>query len=130
MKKLERTLELEFTIMDFYDRYVISRPRAGELLGAQQVADLVEVCSDHYGDRDFVYLSYRVNEYTVNPTIYLNLEEVKNLAGIGVVITENSSLDTAKFERNFSKVPYEIFMELEDALEWTEKILKEKKAGL
>ena len=130
MKKIERRLELEFTILDFYDDYVLSRPRAGELLGAQQVADLVEVCSDHYGDRDFVYLSYRINEYTVNPTIYLNLEEIRNLAGIGVIITENSSLASANFEKNFSKVPYEIFMELEDALEWVQKILKEKKAGL
>ena len=130
MKKIERTLELEFTILDFYDSYVLSRPRAGELLGAQQVADLVEVCSDHYGSRDFVYLSYRVNEYTVNPTIYLNLEEVRNLAGIGVIITENSSFASAKFEKNFSKVPYEIFMKLEDALEWVEKMLKQKKAGL
>ncbi len=47
--------------------------------------NLVEVCSDFYRDQNFIYVSYRVNDYNVNPTVYLDLEKVKNLAGIGVV---------------------------------------------
>ena len=122
-----KTLELEFTILEFHNEYVISKPREGQVLEGKQVADLVEVCSDYYRGRPFVYLSYRVNDYNVNPTIYLNLDEVKNLAGIGVVSKKVSSLNMANFEKNFCKLPYEIFLELDSALEWVEEIISEKK---
>lgn len=126
-----RRLELEFTILDFFPGYVLSQPREGVVLEGRQVADLVEVCSDFYKGQDFVYLSYRVNDYNVNPTIYLNLEDVRNLAGIGVVSQKSSSLKMASFEKNFCKVPYEIFLDLDKAIAWVDKILeKRKKADL
>ncbi len=121
-----KILELEFTILEFHHNYVLSRPREGQILEGKQVADLVEVCSDFYGSKAFVYLSSRVNDYNVNPTIYLNLDEVKNLAGIGVVSKKVSSLNMANFEKKFCKIPYEIFLELENALEWVEEIIAEK----
>ena len=127
MASLLKNLELEFTVLEFYSEYVLSRPREGQVLEGKQVADLVEVCSDFYEGRPFVYISYRVNNYNVNPTIYLNLDEVKNLAGIAIVSKKRSSLNMAKFEKNFCKLPYEIFNELEPALEWVEKVLEEKK---
>ena len=122
----QKILELEFTILEFFENYVVSEPRAGQILEGKQIADLVEVCSDHYEGKNFVYLSYRVNDYNVNPTIYLNLDAVKNLAGIGIVSKSASSLNMAKFEKNFCKVPYEIFTEMDPALEWIEEILEEK----
>ena len=131
MAEPEKRLELEFTILNFFPNYVLSQPREGIVLGGQQVADLVEICSDYYKGKDFVYLSYRVNDYNVNPTIYLHLEDVKNLRGIGVVSKKTSSLNMATFEKNFSKVPYEIFLDLEKAIEWVQVILeKRKKADL
>lgn len=121
-----KILELEFTILEFYPQYVLSQPREGQVMAGRQVADLVEVCSDFYQGKDFVYLSYRVNDYNVNPTIYLDLDAVKNLAGIAVVSKKASSLNMANFEKKFCKIPYEIFMELRPALEWVKQILEEK----
>ena len=130
MNRPDKIIELEFTILEFFPNYVISRVREGQVLGGKQLADLVEVCSDHYRGRKFVYLSYRVNDFNVNPTVFLNLENKKNLAGFGVVSQKTSSLKMANFEKNFCKIPYEIFLELDKALEWVEKILKDKKADL
>lgn len=121
-----KILELEFTVLEFHSEYVISKPREGQIMEGKQVADLVEVCSDFYGSQNFVYLSYRVNDYNVNPTVYLDLDEIRNLAGIGVVSRKPSSLNMANFERNFCKLPYEIFMELEPAKKWAKKMVKEK----
>jgi hypothetical protein len=36
----------------------------------------------------------------------------------------------ASFEQNFSKVPFDIFLDLEDALDWKNEVIKNKKAGL
>lgn len=127
-----KLLELEFTILQFFDNYVISQPREGKLLAGKQIADLVEVCSDFYEGKNFVYLSLRVNDYNVNPTIYLDLETVKNLAGIAIVSRKPSSLNMATFEKKFCKVPYEIFLDLDEALLWTQEVVeaKNKKADL
>ncbi len=121
-----KILELEFTILEFHTDFVLSKPREGQVMEGKQVADLVEVCSDFYDSRPFVYLSYRINNYNVNPTVYLNLDEVKNLAGIGVVSKIPSSLNMANFEKNFCKLPYEIFMELKPAKEWAKRLVEEK----
>ena len=43
---------------------------------------------------------------------------------------KTSALKMARFEKSFSKIPIEIFLELEDAIDWAHKILKNKKAGL
>lgn len=127
-----KILELEFTILEFHAEYVLSKPREGLILEGKEVADLVEACSDFYDGQPFVYLSYRVNDYNVNPTIYLNLDQVKNLAGIGVVSKKVSSLNMASFEKNFCKLPYEIFMELDPAKKWARKVVaaRNKKADL
>ncbi|WP_324721126.1 hypothetical protein [Salinimicrobium sp. HB62] len=122
-----KLLELEFTVLEFHSNYVLSIPREGQVLEGKQVADLIEVCSDFYKRKPFVYLSYRVNDYNVNPTIYLDLDKVKNLVGIGVVSKKVSSLNMANFEKRFCKLPYEIFLDLEPAREWVKEIVREKK---
>lgn len=126
MAKPVKILELEFTILEFYNNYVISQAREGVLLAGKQIADLIEVCSDFYAGKNFVYLVYRINDYNVDPTIYLNLNEVRNLAGIGVVSRKPSSLNMAGFEKRFSKVPYEIFLDLDKALMWAQEVIEEK----
>lgn len=132
MSKIIRTIELEFTILEFHEDLVVSTIKEGVVLSKKQVFDLVDACSGHYEDegKNFVYISKRVNHYNVDPTVYLNLEKVKNLAGIAIVSSLTSSLNMAHFEKSFSKLPFEIFMELDDAINWAQKILKNKKAGL
>ena len=130
MNRADKILELEFTVLEFYPDYVISRPREGEIFGGKQLADLVEVCSDNYAGRDFVYVSYRLNDFSVNPTVYLDLEKYENLVGFAVVSQKTSSLKMANFEKSFCKIPYEIFLDFEKAMAWVEKILKDKKADL
>lgn len=127
-----KILELEFTVLEFHNNYVLAKTREGQVLQGKQVADLVEVFSDFYQGKNFVYLSYRIHDYNVNPTVYLNLDKVKNLAGIGIVSQKLSSLNMANFERRFCKVPYEIFIKLDEALLWVQEIVeaKNKKADL
>ncbi len=119
-----RAIELEFTILEFYSNYVISRVRENEILSKKQTEDLVEVCSDFYKNKPFVYLSQRVNNYNVDPTIYLNIGNVENLRGIGIVTSNISGYKMANFEQNFSNVPFSIFTQMEDAIDWVFKVLR------
>lgn len=124
MEEILRTIELEFTILEFHKNFVISRVREGAVLSKKQVQDLVEVCSDIYKRKKFVYISKRVNNYNVDPTIYLHLENVKNLTGIAIVSTKTSAINMANFEQTFSKVPFAVFMDMEDAMDWVKEVLE------
>lgn len=130
MNPILRTIELEFTILEFHENFVVSRVRENVVLSKKQVFDLIDACSGNYERKNFVYISKRIHNYNVDPTVYLGLDKVKNLAGIAIVSDKTSSLNIAQFEKSFSKIPFEIFLELEDAINWTQKILKNKKAGL
>jgi len=125
--KMLRSIELKYTILEFHSNYVISRVRENVVFSQKQVRDLVEVCSDFYKRKKFVYLSQRVNNYNVDPTIYLNISDVKNLAGIGIVSSNSAALKMANFEQKFSKIPFSIFLEMDDALEWISELTEKPK---
>lgn len=124
MDEILKSVELEFTILEFHSNYVVSRVRENVVLSLKQVRDLVDVCGDFYGRKKFVYISKRVNNYNVDPTIYLNIGDIKNLAGIAIVSSKESAIKMANFEQNFSKVPFSVFMEMEDVLEWKDGLLR------
>ncbi len=124
MNQPQDTLELEFSFLNFFEHYVISRLKEDVVFDRPQVEKLVQVCNDYYKDRKYVYISQRVHNYNVNPTIYLELKEAKKLSGIAIVSQKASALNMAAFEKNFAKVPFEVFMELEDAKDWANKMLK------
>lgn len=126
MEDILKTIELEFTILEFHTNYVVSRVRENVVLSKKQVRDLVEACSDFYKREKFVYISKRVNNYNVDPTIYLHIDDVKNLAGIAIVSSNSSAIKMANFEQTFSKVPFAIFLEMEEAEEWINELLRKK----
>lgn len=126
MSEVLDSLELEFTILEFHEDFVISRVREGMIIEQKLVNDLILVCSDFYNGKNFVFISLREKNYNVDPTIYFNLENIPNLKGIAVASENTPALNMANFERNFSTVPFEVFLDLNEAEEWTQKILKNK----
>ena len=90
MSRIMRTIELEFTILEFHKNFVVSRVRENVVLSKKHVFDLIDACSGHYEGKNFVYISKRIHNYNVDPTIYLSLEKVENLAGIAVVSKKTS----------------------------------------
>lgn len=120
MQKLH-TVELEFTTLEFYSEYVVSKVKEDVLFSIHQVQDLIEECADFYANRSFVYISLRENDYNVDPTIYYNIKKI-NLAGIAIVSVKASSLKMAEFEQKFSKVPFELFTDLEEAKTWVKEL--------
>jgi len=124
MTPILRTIELEFTLLEFHENFVVSWVKENVVLSNKQVFDLIDACSGNYEGKNFVYISKRIYNYNVDSTVYLSLDKVKNLAGIAIVSDKTSALNMAQFEKTFSKIPFEIFLELEDAINWTQKILK------
>lgn len=126
MEPLLETIELEFTSLEFYKNFVVSRVKEDVVFSKVNTSDLVKLCAARFPKNKFVYISHRIHSYNVDPTIYLNLEKVANLSGIAIVSKDKSSLTMAFFEKNFAKLPFEIFTEHGPALVWTREILSEE----
>ncbi len=125
MEEPLKLIELEFTILEFYEGYVISVMREGVVFSKEKVHDLIQVCSNYYQSSKFVYISNRIHNYNVDPTIYLNLQNVRNLAGIAIVSQKASSINMANFEKSFSKLPFSIFLEMDEAKEWVGELVNQ-----
>lgn len=123
MTDFQKKVDLEFTSLKFYTNYVLSKPKEGVIIDEPQVADLIKICSDYFKLKKFVYLSYRSNDFNVNPLVYTKLKDVSNLAGIGIVCSKASSLNMAKFESKFSKIPYATFLDFDKAKDWIKMLL-------
>lgn len=130
MAQPKKTLDLDFSYLEFYDNYVISQLNEEIIFDVNKLHILVDTCNEFFGDKPYVYISKRVHNYNVNPTIYLKLDDVKNLCGIAIVSQRSSSLNMANFEKNFARVPFEVFLDLQDARSWAEEKVKIKKADL
>jgi len=124
-KELIKSVELDFTTLDFYNNYVISIVKEDIVFSHSQFLVIAEACSNFFDGKKFVYISSRKNNYNVNPTVYVKLEEKrKNLIGIAIVSDKVASLKMAEFERNFSKVEFNIFLDLDMAVEWANNLIK------
>ena len=124
MSSLLKSIELPFVVLRFYDAYVVAKLKEGVVLGQQEFNELVEVCVNFYRGKKFVYISNRVNNYNVDPLVYLNLVKIETLAGLAVVCGSYDAIGGANFEKRFSKAPFEVFVEFEDAVEWARELLE------
>lgn len=126
MENIERSIELEFTFLDFYSDFVVARVKEGVVFTKKNAQDLVDVCAGHFENESFVYISHRLNNYTVDPTLFVNLEEATNLAGTGFVTDEEKILDIYSYRKTFGSIPFKIFIQLEEAISWAREILSDR----
>ena len=75
------------------------------------------------GDKPWVYISNRVNSYSLDPNDYKHLNEIPTLKGIGVIQYKRSIETALELEKMFVKKPFQTFNDLDTAIEWAlEKI--------
>lgn len=122
----QKSLDLDFTLLNFYEDFVVSEPREGVVVKEKELKELAKACLAYYRNRSFVYISHRNRDYSLNPVIYLKLKDVKNLLGIAVVTSKVSAINSALFEKSFSKVPFEIFLQMDEATEWVLELRKSR----
>jgi len=47
--------------------------------------------------------------------------------GIAVVSSNTAAIKMANFEQSFSKIPFSVYMEMEEALEWINDLMGKRK---
>lgn len=83
---------------------------------------LEDLANMHFYDREFVYITHRINSYSIDPLIYKTTSKIENLIGFAVVTNEKLAIKSAEIEKIFLTKPFKIFKKLEDAELWAKDL--------
>jgi hypothetical protein len=121
---MKETLTFDFCDMSIYDNYLVVVIKEGVNITTVHNSVLVEVTKNHFTDKPFVYITHRINSYSVDPKIYFETSKIENLKGFAVVSSNYQAKVNAKVEELFFNKPFEIFTKLEDAFIWADRLIK------
>ena len=121
---MEKTLTFDFCEMTIYDKYVVVVMKEGVNITPSHNNVLIDVTKTYYSKKSFVYITHRINSYSVDPQIYLETAKIENLKGFAVVSKNYKAKVNAQIEKMFFNKPFEIFTNLENAFSWADDLLK------
>ncbi len=135
MKKLKDTPyyykaihEINYSFGDFYlfDTFVVGEFRENVNVSWKENGKLIaEELSNLYDNngKDIVYISHRVNDYSLVPTDWKTFFNLKyNLKAYGIISYTRTGFFNAMLERMFINSKFKWFNSLEDAISWVAKI--------
>ncbi len=120
---MRETLTFDFCDMTIYDNYIVAVMKEGVKLTPEYNSVLVEITENYFSDKPFVYITHRVNSYSVDPKIYFETAKIKNLKGFAVVSSNYKAKVNAQIEQMFFNKPFEIFTTLDDAFKWANNLI-------
>ncbi|MBT8288438.1 MAG: hypothetical protein HKN00_01680 [Flavobacteriaceae bacterium] len=116
-----------FGDVELFDHYMVVVMRANVHITPDYNNILLELVDKYYSDKPFVYLTHRLNSYSVDPAIYYETSKIKNLAGFAVIAEAPLAAGNASVEKLFLSKPFEIFRELEEAIKWAKTIISNER---
>jgi len=121
---MKEKLVFNFCDMTIYNHYVVTVMKEGVNITPEYNSILVGVAETYFLDKPFIYITHRLNSYSVDPKIYYETSKIENLKGFAVVSNNYKSKINAQIEQRFYQKPFEIFTELNKAFEWADELIK------
>ncbi|MFC0605808.1 hypothetical protein [Winogradskyella pulchriflava] len=124
---MKETLTFDFCDITIYDNYLVTVIKEGENILPEYNTILVEVTDTYFSNKPFVYISHRINSYSIDPKIYFEAAKINSLKGFAVVTNNYQAKINAQIEQMFFAKPFEIFTDLDSAIEWANEVVKKSK---
>ncbi len=70
--------DLGFTKVEVYNNYIVNTIAEGFLVMPRHNSILLDFVKEHFNNKDFIYVSNRINSYSVNPTVYYETKKIQN----------------------------------------------------
>ncbi|MDT0557586.1 hypothetical protein RM697_02930 [Ichthyenterobacterium sp. W332] len=119
-------LKYDFCTMHIHDTYLIVEMNDGIHVTPDHNKILLNIADTYYKNKPFVYLTHRVNSYSVDPAIYAETSKIKNLIGFAVISGDFKKKSNAEIEKLFFNKTFKIFDTIEDAVVWAKSITTKK----
>ncbi len=115
-----------YCLAEIYEDHIRVYINKGVTITPDHISELNFVTKKHFENKLFVYIAVRINSYTINPMIYVESNKIYNLLGIAIVSNDPRQKSQAKIEKVFTNKKLQQFETLEEALQWKDKIIKER----
>ena len=109
----------KFTV---FENYVISEFDEGVQLNISVAKEFIKLAKYYFGNRPFVYISNRVNNYSINPLIFREIAAIENLKKIAIVSNTSDPKILSVFEDSFAPRDIQRFDKLEQAIDWCKSL--------
>ena len=109
-----------------FDDFLIKQVKEGAFINDEETELFVEIIKKHFDNRNFAFISNRINSYSVNPLVYTAAEKLPNLVAFAVITVDEKMREISIFENKFHNRPFNTFDNLSDAISWVSEIIKDK----
>ncbi|WP_298324896.1 hypothetical protein [uncultured Dokdonia sp.] len=123
---IEHHLSLSFGEITVYNDYVYTVMNEGITVSPNLNDILLAVAEIYYSDREFVYITHRINSYSIDPIVYIETSKIKNLKGFIAVCPNKSLIESFRIEKLFFEKPFAVYQTLDEALVYKEELLSGK----
>jgi len=122
-------IDIDFAHFELFEHYLVATIHEGVIFDTPHLIKFHEIFDKHFYDRPFGYISNRVNDYTINPTCYIETKKYNSqIVGIATLCYSEVTYKNASFAQRFFDYPHKAFYNMADCVEWIQSQLK--KAGL
>ncbi|WP_109435298.1 MULTISPECIES: STAS/SEC14 domain-containing protein [Aquimarina] len=118
------SFDFNFGIVEVHNDYILSVMKEGVTVFSKYNDLLKMGANQYYKNKPFVYITNRINSYSVDPAIHMEMSKIKNLIGVAVISSDPRQKMQTKLEKSLFKKEFKLFETLEQALEWKNEILK------
>lgn len=127
-REIITTLETDIGRFDYYANMVVAEVKEGVHVTVDGGIEPLQAGAQVFGyGVNFVYISHRVNSYSIDPTGYYEAASMfPNFKALVIVATNKRRRMLANLERLFMKRPVYVFDNLETAMKWAEEYLENK----
>jgi hypothetical protein len=124
------THELAIGSFRFYERVVVGRVREGMQISMDNVLPLLALSWEAYRDTSVVYISDRKYSYSLDPTMYYEVQKLApHITGYAWVVYNEINRKIAELETRFLQCPTAIHPTMDKALEWSVNLLQNEGAN-
>lgn len=122
----EIIVELDFSHIILTDTLLISEIRTGYNVDLESFEALKNLADSHF-TRPFIYISHRINPFSVDPMIYRKLATVNNMRGLAIVAYQPIQRNASKIEEYLiaRNIAAGIFSTMDEAMIWAREILSQ-----
>lgn len=111
---------------EFYEDYFIGRINYGADAGSSFLDAFSELIQKHFHGKPVVYISDRVNSYSLDPVATMELIKRNNIHFVGVVVYTQKQQNNYSFEERFiDGITMCHFHSLDAAVYWSKQKLQE-----
>lgn len=119
--------KLDYCEIFLLENVLVKQIEEGQIISSNHIDELLQIIDKHFKDKPVVYLSNRTFSYSVDPLVYKEVSKIKNIIGIGIIVSGNQRVQNAFYEGKFYEKEFEVFRHFYEAMTWANSLLERYK---